>query len=211
MSNKPETFCDYFKIKWGRRSGWTLEQAAYLSCGENPELKNFEISVFATNHVSKRFYWLLNKEHTFKVVDVIDGIKYFNTGSLYRPLNENFDFDEDMDRAYNHMYSRDHGVDETNFVTRAVFREAGRLVFEMFPHALINDVAAAIEKLPKFYNDEHLGQIGSRRVDQIATYLKGFSKFTQKPKAEDVEKVDVDLQQLVEMMSFFPDSKNPIL
>lgn len=214
MSNKPEDFCDYFKIKWACRSGWTIEQGSYLLCGKNPELKEYEISTLATNQVSKMNFWLLNKAKTghIRAIDTIDSIEYYNTGSIYRAVveGEKFKIDKHMEKALNHMYSRMHGIDATNFITRAVFREAGRLVFEQHPFAIINDVAVSIENLPNYFNSQEndLGWIAKRNPEQIEPYLKGFSKHKQKPKTLNIPKIQVDLSQLVEKMMFFPDRKN---
>jgi len=202
MSNKEEDFIPYFKIRWAKRSAWTLEQSAYLSCGKDPDLKNYEIAVTATNPISKRYYWLVNKlkKEYLEIVETVDGVDYFNTGSLFRLLEEKFKTDKDMRKAIDHMYDVPYGVDHTKFVSRAVYREAGNLVFKQYPSATKSEVAKAIKELPKFFNNDHHGHIETLESHQIEAYLKGINDLTGKQKTIDKVHVVVDLAQLVEKM-----------
>lgn len=202
MSNKPESFVDYYKIKWARRSGWSLEQAAYLSCGENPDEKKYELSAKAENAVSHRYFWLKNKRITkpLNVIDVIDDTEYFNKGSLFRALAEKFSIEKDMQKVFDHMYEAPFGIEHYKFISRSVYREAGRLIFQEYPHARIEDVAKSLEGLPKHFNNDQHGHIETLGWVTIATYLKNLSQLNQKPALQQIPKVEVDLAQLVESL-----------
>ncbi len=202
MSNKEENFVPYFKVKWSKKSAWNLEQGAYLSCGLNPEEKSCKIGATETNPVSKRYCWLLNKymQGKLQCTEMINGIPHFNTGSIQRLLKERFGFDKEMTKVLGHMYSAKQGVDAIKLVSRAVYREAGRLIFQQYPNAIKKDVAKVLEGLPDVFNSFDHGHIEKLAWHQIEAYLKGFSKHDQKPVQDKIPEVIVDLSQLIEKM-----------
>lgn len=205
MSNKPENFVPYFKIKYSRKSSWSLYEAASLSCGYNPSLKEHEVGAELTNVVSKRYMWLYNK--SFKQAlgpnlgESEEAIQIrHNTGSMLRALEDKFDCDKQLRKALDHMYKAPFGIDHTKFVTRSVYRETGRLIFEQYPKARIADVAKILVDLPKYYNNSSYGHISSLLNHQIEPYLKNLSKLKQKPSEDNIQIPQVDLKQLVEIM-----------
>lgn len=204
MSNKPEDFCDYFKILWSAKSGWTPEQAAYLNCGRNPDDEKFEISPLATNEVSKRYFWLMNYLETAdkKYRFVKDGITYWNTGSLFRPLKDKFGCEEYMEKAYQYVYINPGKGRGPDFVTRAIYREAGRIIYRVYPNALIDDVARALTELPTYFNQDGHLQILVKEATQIRSYLKNLSISRQKQKTSDVPVFNVDMLYIVEELGF---------
>jgi hypothetical protein len=204
MSNKDEDFCEYFKILWSAKSGWTPEQASYLNCGRNPDNEKFEISPSATNEVSKRYFWLMNYLETVgkKYRFVKDGITYWNTGSLYRPLEDKFGCDEYMRKAFQYVYITPGKGRGPDFVSRAIYREAGRIVYRVYPNALKDDVARALTELPRYFNKEGHLKILDKEPSQIEAYLKGLSISKHKQKAEDVPVFNVDVSYIVEELGF---------
>ncbi len=203
MSNKPESFVPYYKIKWSRKSCWSLEQAAYLLCGKDPDLKNYDISVHATNIVSKRYYWFLNKRNKGVLLPITNdnGIEYFNTGSTLRLLKDKkITPDKEMEKVMDHMWQAPYGIDHSDYISRSVYREAGRLVFQQFPYSTKADVAMVIKDLPKFFNSENHGHIKSLQPHQIEEYLEGLSLLSGKPKSAEKMIPSVDLSQIIEKM-----------
>ena len=202
MANSEDTFIPYFKIRWARRSTCTLEQAAYLTCGKNPDLKEFEIAPTATNPVSKRYYWLLNKfkKGSLHALDVVDGADYFNQGSILRALDERkMPIDAEFRKASDHMYSEANGV-KNKSVTRSVYREAARLIFEQYPHATKTDVASVLKDLSLYFNTDDHGHIEYLQPHQIEELIKGLNKLTGKPKSDNKVAFVINLKQLVEIL-----------
>jgi hypothetical protein len=204
MANKESSYIAYFKIRWAKRSAWTLEQAAYLSCGKNPDTDIFQIAVTASNPVSKRYHWLRNKflQGRLNVVGVADGVEYFNTGSVLRLLEQQSQFvvDPELRKTLDHMYRAPFGIDHTKFISRAVYREAGRLIFQQYPSATKSQVAKVLEELPKFFNNEEHGHIETLGAHQIEEHLKGLNNLSGKPKSADKVEALINLKELTENM-----------
>ena len=201
MANTEKTFIPYFKIRWARKSTWTLEQAAYLSCGKDPESKEYKISANETNSVSKRYFWLLNKlkKESLQILETIEGIEYFNPGSLFRLLDEKFTVDKDMRKAVDHMYDEISGI-KSKTVTRSVYREAARLIFRDYPSATKAEVAQTLRALPEHYNLGQHGHIESLEAHQIEELIKGLTSLSGKTKHDDKRPVLVSLEQLVQRL-----------
>lgn len=199
---KADAFIPYFKIKWARYSSWTLLQAAYLSTGADPSTGKERISYDATNIVSKRYHWLLNKAKKgflYALCD-IDGQAYFNTGSLYRLLSEKFDVDGELLEAMDCMNGDEVESKSNNKIVSSIYREAGRLVYDMYPLATRAQVANFLLDLPAYYNSSDKGVIPSRQAHQIDAWLKSLGKLSGKPKAEDKQEIEMCKKQLIEMM-----------
>lgn len=128
-----DTFCEYFKVFWAAKSGWTPEQAAYLNCGRDPNAEKLDISPSASNEVSKRYFWLMNHlqgvPNKFKFVE--NGITYWNTGTLFRALKDMFGCDKNMEKAFGYIYVTPGKGRGPDFINRAVYREAARILYSV--------------------------------------------------------------------------------
>lgn len=205
MPSKTE-YIAYFKILWARRSAITLYQAACLSCGRHPEGFKDEISVTATNMVSKRYHWLKSKSASYQVLEQKNGQDYYNGGTLFRDLRESFVVDEDFLTAFDHMYDAGSGIPSKK-VSKSVYREFGRIIYELYPEATRKQVADILVDLPSYYNDGVYGEVESLQSESISSYLKGLGDLTQKPAEEDKPKINIDLSEIVEITKQFPESE----
>lgn len=198
MSNKEKDFIPYFKIKWARRSAWTIEQAAYLSAGKDPDGAQVKIGPNETNLVSKRFHWLESKVKRLSIPgrEYDDGLVYYNTGSLFRPLRERFKLDKQMLISLDHMWQAPHGTDYGQIISKAVYRQAGRIVYKRFPDAKKMDVAEALVGLDKYYNGDEFGHIQSLQASTIVEFLRELGNpepisGSRKPKLPPISLIEV--------------------
>lgn len=203
MAKAEEKFIPYFKIRWARRSAWTLEQVAYLSCGEDPDTSSHSISATTTNPISKRYVWLITKAKQGKLESAIveDGITYYNAGTAWRLLKErNIPVDADMEIAFDHMWQAPYGVPHFQTIDRSVYRQAGKVIAKSYPSATKDQIAETLVTLPAHYNDDNHGHISQLAAHQIKQYLKGVNTLIGKPKAEDKVSITMSLKEVVENM-----------
>lgn len=164
MSNKPENFVAYFKIKWSRMPTWSIYEAAALSCGKDPDLDECKVGPEEVNPVSKRYYWLCNQSKkgglgpNFGDNESFSKIRH-NTGSMLRRLEEHFSCYKDIRKTLDYMYQAPYGINHTKFVSRSTYREAGCLIFKKYPLATKGQVAKVLVDLPNYYNNDDFGQI----------------------------------------------------
>lgn len=202
MTNAEEKFAPYFKIRWAKTVSWTLEQAAYLADGKDPDTAQDKISLVGKNTVSKYYVWLKTKALQGKLHSMSDNnVDYYSASSIWRLIKERkFSVDKEMNMAMDHMWKAPYGIPHFGMINRAVYREAGRLVVTEHPKATKTAIATAIVDLPQYYNSDRYGHIEPRTISQIEDLLKGLNYLTGKPKKEDVVKVTINLQELVEKM-----------
>lgn len=201
MTNKEENFTPYFKIKWMRRSRWTLEQAAYLTCGKNPDAGGYEIAATAENPVSRRYHWLDTKFQQGELhAREEGGVSYFNAGSMMRMLDERgIKVDDELNKVRDYMLQWPDGPN-CKMVSRSVYRHAGKLIAQQYPMATKKQLAEALVDLPSYFNDDELGCIETLTAVQIGYYLKGLNELTGKVSQQDLPEVIVDFPQLLENM-----------
>ncbi len=184
---------------------WSLYEGAALSCGQDPSTYEGCVDVHEPNPISKRVYWLNNKSFKGQLgPNVGEGNSVFkirhNTGSILRALEEKFSCDKDLRKALDHMYMAPYGIDHSKFVSRSVYRQAGRMIFKDYPKATKKQVADILVNLPNYYNNDDYGHISTLQAHQIEAFLKGLNDLKQKPAKNDLPAICCDLAQLVENM-----------
>lgn len=206
MANKEESFIPYFKIRWACKEAWSLTEAACLSCGVNPEEKNADSVTALTNKViNERFLWLKNKANKEDIVSFDD--HSFHKWSILRLWHaKKIQVDSQLLKICAHIWDAHHVANNkkqaVNYkvVSRAVYREAGKLVCEQYPYATREEIADFLKDLPEYYNNAHLCQIEKLDVTTLIGYFNGINSISGKLPQDEKQVIQMDLKNIVERL-----------
>lgn len=198
----------YFKIKHAFLSTWTLEQAAYLLLGYNPNSSEFEIYEDATNTVSNLYYWLKEKAHKG---EIIAQVRSFPMGRNKKPWRYSPDQLFDLMDAHKREYNQDIFkirsllLGETSFnlsgtINKTLYKRAAELIWRDNDKATIPEVAEVLVSLPEKLNSKYsLVKLPFLEPHQIKEHLKGMSPNKKgAPKKEVKSPLNIDWSKLLE-------------
>jgi hypothetical protein len=195
----------YYKIKYGRISAWTLEQAAYLCNGQNPENPCNKIEENGSNLVSHYYVWLSTKVAQGKIVPPKTGETTYNSGTILRAMKLRYKEKCDDDIMACYICVRGNGknnIKTKQKIIKSIFRRAGEIVFQQYPNAIIPDVAKYLTALPTFYNSPNNFRLPNKQAHQIEPLLKNIKKFplTKKQKETDIPEITADINEIIDLM-----------
>lgn len=194
----------YYKIKYMQTPTWSLREAAYILSGEDPNNPISEIAHNYPNYPSKIYYWLKNKQNKSELYPstTVEGIEYFNTGSILRLINsENkFKMDDDLNKLWNSMYSPPEETAKKRSFSNSVYRRAAEIIFDKYPKATRMDVATILVELPKHFNHKERGYINEYQATTIMEHLKNLNTNETNISQKDKPMIFMSLEEVVELM-----------
>ena len=134
MANSEDTFVPYFKVRWVRKASWTLDEGALLACGYDPG-NLLELGIEQKRMLEEFRVFLSTRKAKGDLVPTPserdDGKnEYIRKWSFFREFEtHNMAVDSDLQKVADRIWSAPNN-DYKTWVTRTVYREAGRLVFE---------------------------------------------------------------------------------
>lgn len=205
MAYKDSDFIPFYKIHFANHKTGYIFWMANLSTGNPPEAP-----IPDPSETANRLHCLKNHEKEFVPTridkdDEGNEFKLYETKVLLDCLTvHGFSLDKEFMEVFNY-FNKGGSTRTFQRITRSIYREAGRIAFELSPNAVIEEVADWLDGLGYVLNTEERKYFEELKPSQIIEFLRGLSNQTQKRTKKVSKQTNViDLVQIVELMWKFP-------